>query len=145
MAERGARLLVADDNKVNRLLLSRNLELLGHTVATAENGRVALDRLHEGRFDLVLMDMEMPEMDGFATTREIRRREGGRVHTPIIAMTANAMDSDRQRCLDAGMDDYLSKPVRAPLLRAALERWRPARSAEDAVAGADPAPARAAS
>ena len=86
----------------------------------------------------------MPEMDGFATTREIRRREAGRTHTPIIAMTANAMDADRQRCLDTGMDDYLSKPVRAPLRRAALERWRPARPAAETAAESDPHPTRAA-
>ena len=140
----GLRVLVAEDNAVNTKLAVMLLGRLGCKVQTAANGVEALAALTRGPVDLVLMDCEMPEMDGFATTREIRRREGGRLHTPIIAMTANAMDSDRQRCLDAGMDDYLSKPVRAPLLRAALERWRPARSAEDAVAGADPAPARAA-
>ena len=140
----GLRVLVAEDNAVNTKLAVMLLGRLGCKVQTAANGVEALAALTRGPVDLVLMDCEMPEMDGFATTREIRRREGGRVHTPIIAMTANAMDSDRQRCLDAGMDDYLSKPVRAPLLRAALERWRPARSAEESVAGVDPAPARAA-
>jgi signal transduction histidine kinase/CheY-like chemotaxis protein len=139
----GLRVLVAEDNAVNTKLAVLLLGRLGCKVQTAANGVEALAALTRGPVDLVLMDCEMPEMDGFATTREIRRREGDRAHTPIIAMTANAMDSDRQRCLDAGMDDYLAKPVRAPLLRDALERWRPARAADDVVAAAAP-PARAA-
>jgi signal transduction histidine kinase/CheY-like chemotaxis protein len=121
----GLRVLVAEDNAVNTKLAVMLLERFGCRVHTAANGLEALASLARGPVDLVLMDCEMPEMDGLAATREIRRREGNRAHTPIIAMTANAMDSDRTRCLEAGMDDYLAKPVRAPLLRAALERWRP--------------------
>ena len=140
----GLRVLVAEDNAVNTKLAVMLLGRLGCKVQTAANGVEALAALTRGPVDLVLMDCEMPEMDGFATTHEIRRREGERAHTPIIAMTANAMDSDRQRCLDAGMDDYLSKPVRAPLLRAALERWRPARAAAETALERDPHPTRAA-
>ena len=125
----GLRVLVAEDNVVNTKLAVMLLGRLGCKVQTAANGVEALVAITRGPIDVVLMDCEMPEMDGYEATREIRRREAGRAHTPIIAMTANAMDTDRQRCLDAGMDDYLAKPVRAPLLRAALERWRPARVA----------------
>ena len=135
----GLRVLVAEDNAVNTKLAVMLLGRLGCKVQTAANGVEALAAMTRGPVDVVLMDCEMPDMNGFEATREIRRREGDRAHTPIIAMTANAMDTDRQRCLDAGMDDYLSKPVRAPLLRAALERWRPAREAAD-----DAPPARAA-
>ena len=129
MAERGARLLVADDNKVNRLLLQRSLQLQGHQVALAENGRVALEMLRKEPFDLLLLDIAMPEMDGLEATAVIRTQERQRgVHTPIIAMTAHAMKGDRQRCLDAGMDDYLSKPIRAgelfEKLRAAMPNAR---------------------
>jgi signal transduction histidine kinase/CheY-like chemotaxis protein len=121
----GLRVLIAEDNAVNAKLAVLLLERLGCKVQTAGNGVEALAALARGPVDLVLMDCEMPDMDGYAATREIRRREHGERHTPIIAMTANAMESDRERCLDAGMDDYLAKPVRAQALRATLERWRP--------------------
>lgn len=86
-------------------------------------GLEALSRLAEGRFDAVLMDVQMPEMDGLAATSEIRKREAdSSAHTRIVALTAHAMKSDRERCLAAGMDDYLSKPIRIDALRAALER-----------------------
>jgi CheY-like chemotaxis protein len=106
------RILVAEDNLVNQRLAVRLLERHGHSVAIAGNGREALDALARERFDLVLMDMQMPVMDGLEATAAIRRGElvtGG--HTPIVAMTANAMQGDRERCLGAGMDGYLSKPV----------------------------------
>ena len=120
LAAAPARLLVADDNKVNRLLLTRNLELLGHTVASAENGRVALEMLRRERFDVVLMDVQMPEMDGLEASRRINARFGPNARPRIVAMTANAMAGDREMCLAAGMDDYLTKPIRVERLVEAL-------------------------
>src|SRR6185295_10162002 len=90
---------------------TRMLERLGYRVEVAENGVEALAILSDKSFDLVLMDCQMPEMDGFETARAIRLREGAEKHTPIVAMTANAMQGDRERCLAAGMDDYIAKPV----------------------------------
>ena len=108
MVEPGARLLVADDNKVNRLLLTRNLELAGHTVAAAENGRVALDMLRRERFDLLLLDMHMPRKDGYDVAHDLRARD---YRGPIIALTAAALDEDRERCLRSGCDAHTTKPV----------------------------------
>ena len=100
------------------------MEKLGHRADTVGNGREALEALSRVDYDLVLMDGEMPEMDGYAATIELRRREQatGR-HVPVIALTANAIESDRERCLGVGMDDYLSKPVRHTELAATLTRW----------------------
>jgi two-component system sensor histidine kinase/response regulator len=102
---------------VNQRVALRILEKAGHVVAVAENGKAALRMLGEQTFDLVLMDVQMPEMGGFEATGLIRQKEEhtGR-HIPIIAMTAHAMAGDRERCLDAGMDDYLAKPVAAASL-----------------------------
>src|SRR5205823_8957524 len=94
----------------------------GYPADTADNGQQAIEALGRSTYAAVLMDCQMPEMDGFAATREIRRREGER-HTPIIGLTANAMEGDRERCLAAGMDDYLSKPFGTDALAAILERW----------------------
>jgi PAS domain S-box-containing protein len=119
----GLRVLVAEDNEVNQLLAVSLLEKQGHTVVVAGNGREALAALEQGAFDLVLMDVQMPEMDGLEATALIRRREqqaGG--HLPIIAMTAHAMKGDRERCLQAGMDDYVSKPVQPRELHEAIAR-----------------------
>jgi two-component system, sensor histidine kinase len=127
VAEGGAqiRILLAEDNPVNQLVAKRMLALLGHHVEVAETGKAVLKLLDSGAYDLILMDCMMPEMDGYEATAEVRRREAEGRHTPIIAMTANAMEGDRERCLAAGMDDYLSKPVSRDALKAALERWRP--------------------
>ncbi len=120
------RILVAEDNPVNQTVVSAMLESLGVTYELAENGRIAMERLQKTNFDLVLMDCQMPEMDGFSATAAIRERErtaslSGRL--PIMALTANAIAGDRERCLAAGMDDYLSKPFSRDQLARALGRW----------------------
>jgi CheY-like chemotaxis protein/HPt (histidine-containing phosphotransfer) domain-containing protein len=114
--------LLVEDHVVNQKLAVTLLERWGHRVDVAENGQVALDMYGQQKFDVILMDMMMPVMDGLEATRCIRASETGH-RTPIIAMTANAMESDRQRCLDAGMDDYLSKPIKATELQQMLLRF----------------------
>jgi CheY-like chemotaxis protein len=120
-----ARILVVEDNAVNQMVAARLLEKLGCRVDVAANGREAVEMVGFLPYDAIFMDCQMPEMDGFEATQEIRRREGSSVHRPIIAMTANAMQGDRERCLDAGMDDYVSKPIRKADLIEALERRLP--------------------
>jgi signal transduction histidine kinase/DNA-binding response OmpR family regulator len=120
---RFARILVVEDNAANLKVAVKMIERLGYRADVAGNGSEALDILSRVRYDAVLMDCQMPEMDGYEATREIRRMEldGGRL--PIIAMTAGAMAGDRERCLAAGMDDYISKPVKLHIVAAVLERW----------------------
>jgi signal transduction histidine kinase/ActR/RegA family two-component response regulator len=122
----GLRILVADDNPVNQKLVSRVLEKFGHVAAVVNNGREAVEAACTGDFDVILMDVEMPEVDGFEATALIRATERSRRRVPIIAMTAHAMAEDRQRCLDAGMDDYLTKPIARNELAAVLARVIPA-------------------
>ncbi len=120
----GLRVLLVEDNPVNAGVVKRVLDRLGALCDVVENGRLALDRLQHGGYDLVLMDCQMPVMDGYEATRAWRRHEqetGSRL--PIIAMTANAMHGDREKCLEAGMDDYLAKPVSREELAAVLARW----------------------
>ncbi|HEV8183514.1 MAG TPA: two-component regulator propeller domain-containing protein [Candidatus Angelobacter sp.] len=125
---RSLRILLAEDNSVNQRMSVRMLEKMGHLVAVAQTGKEALDALRTGKFDLVLMDLQMPEMDGFAATREIRTAELDRQdHVPVIAMTAHAMKGDREECLAAGMDDYLAKPINSEELRQVIERVMTAR------------------
>ena len=116
LAAAPARLLVADDNKVNRLLLTRNLELLGHTVASAENGRVALEMLRRERFDVVLLDMEMPELDGFAVLEAMKGDLALR-DTPVIVTSSLEGLDHVVRCIELGAEDYLPKPVNPVLLK----------------------------
>jgi PAS domain S-box-containing protein len=129
----GRLVLLAEDNPVNQKVAKVHLERLGYTVDVVDNGRKAVEALENGgRHALVLMDVQMPEMDGFAATRAVRKSEltSGR-HVPIIAMTANAMEGDREACLAVGMDDYISKPVSRDRLREVLDRWAPAIPARD--------------
>jgi PAS domain S-box-containing protein len=126
-ATEGLRLLVAEDNAVNRQLALAMLAKLGQPADVVENGREALEALERQAYDVVLMDVQMPELDGLEATRQIRDQFGSDGPT-IIAMTANAMEGDREKCLAAGMDDYLSKPIRPEELERALARCRPRRA-----------------
>jgi signal transduction histidine kinase/CheY-like chemotaxis protein len=122
----GLRILLAEDNPVNRFLAVRLLEKEGHQVQTAVNGQAAVAAVEREHFDLALMDLQMPEMDGLEATAIIRRAEGASGgHLPIIALTANAMVGDRERCLEAGMDGYVSKPIDIRLLLAEIRRVQP--------------------
>jgi two-component system sensor histidine kinase/response regulator len=119
-----AHILLAEDNFVNQQVALGILLKQGYRVVVAVNGLEALKAFGEQTFDLVLMDVQMPEMGGFAATAEIRERERGRgTHVPIIAMTAHAMSGDRERCLAAGMDDYISKPIRGRALTELIDRY----------------------
>ena len=115
--------LLVEDNKVNQKLAVRLLERLGCRASVAENGLEALALLDRYDYDLILMDCQMPEMDGYETTRRIREGEHGRRRVPILAITANAMENDLDRCLASGMDAYLTKPIDFIKLRDALETW----------------------
>jgi CheY-like chemotaxis protein len=135
----GARLLVVDDHPVNREVLVSQLGLLGLVADTAENGVEALDAWSPGRYTAVLADLHMPVMDGYELTRRLRAAEAetGAARTPIVAVTANAMRGEEERCLAVGMDGYLAKPVSLARLQAALDRWLPLAAAPpDAAAAA---------
>jgi two-component system sensor histidine kinase/response regulator len=128
LLENAGRVLLAEDNVVNQKLAVRMLELRGFQVVVAGTGRQALAAWETQHFDIILLDMQMPEMDGPEVATEIRRREGSE-HVPIIALTANVMKEDREICLRAGMDDYLAKPIRAKQLYETLEHWSGAKPA----------------
>jgi two-component system, sensor histidine kinase and response regulator len=127
-------ILLAEDNPVNQRVAQRMLEKLGHSVVVAGNGREAVEALETGRFDAVLMDMQMPEMDGLQATSAIRAGEMrlGLARVPVIALTANAMKGDREKCLMAGMDAYLSKPIKSAELKDALDAYARPRAAHAA-------------
>lgn len=127
----GQRVLLVEDNRVNQEVALRTLRSFGIEAQVAADGAEALARIQESSFDLVLMDCQMPVMDGYESTQKIRIWErsdvsGGRRHVPIVAMTANAMQGDREKCLNAGMDDYLAKPIKRDMLAAQLAKWLPA-------------------
>jgi len=118
-------ILLAEDNLVNQTVATAMLKKLGCTITLAKNGREAIEATKAQHFDLVLMDCHMPEVDGFEATIEIRSLEqAGQARHVIVAQTANAMEGDRESCLAAGMDDYISKPFSTEKLAALIERWR---------------------
>ena len=141
------RLLLVEDNPVNLLVAQKLLSVLGYECDTAANGEIALAQMASDAYDLVLMDCQMPVLDGYSATRRWREIESGQApvrHLPIVAMTANAMAGDRQRCLDAGMDDYLAKPVTRDLLDACLKRWLRSSGVRSTAHAPGPEPAAAA-
>jgi CheY-like chemotaxis protein len=125
------RILLAEDNETNRDVLREQLRLLGYDVEVAHDGEQALEKWRAGRFALLLTDCQMPIMDGFALTQTIRCEESAASRLPIIAVTGNAMRGEAQRCLTAGMDDYLSKPLRMQELGAMLAKWLPVADQHD--------------
>jgi CheY-like chemotaxis protein len=118
-----AYVLVVEDNAVNQKIAVRMLEKIGCRVDVAANGAEALKKAAQSPYDLIFMDCQMPEMDGYEATAEIRRCEGQSKHTPIIAMTAHTMQGDREKCLQTGMDDFLPKPVKKETLSEILQKW----------------------
>jgi len=132
------RILVAEDTTINQLVARRMLERLGCHVDVVGNGREAVDAVASIPYALVLMDVQMPEMDGFEATAHIRQHQAqiGQ-HTPIVAMTANAMKGDRERALAAGMDDYLSKPIRLGDLEVVVHKWAPSEPSPASVIAED--------
>ncbi len=121
-AVRGAHVLVVEDSKTNQIVARGMLKEYGVVIDIADNGRIGVEKVRAGNYDLVLMDMQMPEMDGLAATRAIRA-DPRFAQLPIVAMTANAMANERDQCLAAGMNDHLAKPIKATALAAVLTRW----------------------
>ena len=127
VSTKNLRVLLAEDSLVNQRLAVALLEGRGHTVTVVNNGREAVEKSHAERFDLILMDVQMPEMDGLTATASIRAREKATgLHVPIIAMTAHALKGDREKCLAAGMDDYITKPIHSAELFETIDRFFPA-------------------
>jgi CheY-like chemotaxis protein len=132
------RILLAEDNLVNQKVAVRLLEKLHYRVTVVEDGQAAVAHWKSGAFDLILMDCQMPEMDGYEASREIRRLECGTLHIPIVALTAHAMKGSEKKCLAAGMDDYLTKPIDSEKLDACLEKYLPGGFPEAGGTGQEP-------
>lgn len=122
-SEFNASILVVDDYIVNQELTKEMLEMMKCEVDVAEDGNEALALYKEGNYDLIFMDVQMPGVDGYEVTRQIRTLEGNTKHTPIIAVTANALVGDKEKCLEAGMDNYISKPIKGSDLEMMLEKY----------------------
>lgn len=140
MTRASRHVLVAEDNATNQLLVRELLRRAGHCPEIVENGTEAVRAYSEGDYDIILMDCQMPEMDGFEATRRIRELQTKRRErpTPIVALTANAIEGDEQRCLDAGMDAYISKPVDSGKLLATIDRLCHADESMDPALGKQP-------
>jgi len=121
--EKVARILIVEDTLQNQRLLKSMLNRLGYKADAVHNGQEALDLLAKQAYDLVLMDCKMPVLDGYEATRRLRQMESEGAHTIVIGVTANAMDGDREQCLEAGMDDYLSKPFRLQEITDLIQKW----------------------
>ena len=117
------RVLVVDDNPINQKVASHMLQRLGYVVDVADNGQQAVDATAAQRYCLILMDCQMPVMDGYAATEEIRRREGAERHTPIVALTAHAQEDNRRQCLEIGMDGFVTKPMNGQALEDVIRTW----------------------
>ena len=128
------RILLAEDNAVNQKLATRLLAQMGYRADVAANGLEAIDALERQRYDIVLMDVQMPEMDGLEASRQINKQWSRDQRPQIVAMTANAMQGDRELCIAAGMDDYITKPIRVEELVAALDRVPARRRQEELMA-----------
>lgn len=119
----GKKILVVEDYFINQEVTEDILHLMGCEVDLAENGKEALEKWKSNTYDLILMDVQMPEMDGYQTTRQIREREAGKNRAIIVALTANALQGDREKCLASGMDDYISKPIEVSKLEEILNKY----------------------
>jgi len=117
------KILLVEDNKVNQMVATSILKKVGYNATVVSNGEEALEILQREHFDLVLMDCHMPVMDGYEATRRIRQLEGEMAQVPIVAMTADAATSDRERCLNVGMNDHMAKPIEIASLKAMVEQW----------------------
>jgi CheY-like chemotaxis protein/HPt (histidine-containing phosphotransfer) domain-containing protein len=126
-------LLIVEDNSINQKVMLLQLEQLGYSADAVANGLEAIKAWEQIPYDMILMDCQMPEMDGYAATEAIRRRETDGKHIPIIAMTAHVMVGDREKCIKAGMDDYIPKPIKTENLQAMLAKWHPVAEAESEV------------
>lgn len=122
-SDRAKKILVAEDNKINQKVVLGMLRKLGYEADLVENGKDAILAIESNEYALVLMDCQMPEMDGYEATRQIRNMKDRNKSIPVVALTANAMVGDREKCLNAGMDDYMAKPVRLDLLARTLGEW----------------------
>ncbi|MDH5326656.1 MAG: response regulator [Gammaproteobacteria bacterium] len=127
-SDKACKVLVAEDNRINQKVVLGMLKKLGYEADLVENGKAAVVAIQNNDYAMVLMDCQMPEMDGYEATRQIRKLGGTAQSIPVVALTANAMMGDREKCLNAGMDDYMAKPVRMDLLKQTLGVWTSRRS-----------------